>query len=86
MSGSSNANAYQQSLSDLAVVMSIANDPAVSALFENTNARIYQAFLGIDRIISQLCSPILNAAGSPVVATWASAVSFRPLSPLGLTD
>ena len=73
---SNNANAYQQSLADLAVVMSIANDRSVSSLFENTNARIYQAFLGIDELITQSCSPILNAAGSPVQAIWAGAVSL----------
>ena len=72
-----NANAYQQSLADLAVVMSIASRPVVSSLFESTNARIYQAFLGIDELISQSCSPILNAAGSPLPAIWASAVSLR---------
>ena len=70
-----NANAYQQSLANLAVVMSIASNPVISSLFENTNARIYQAFLGIDELISGSCSPILNKAGLPVPAIWASAVS-----------
>ena len=71
-----NGNAAVQALSNLAVVMSIANDAKVSGLFSATNARIYSAFLGIDALITaqQGCSnPIEGSDGKPVQATWANA-------------
>ncbi len=73
--GSQNGNAAVQALSNLAVVMSIANDAKVSGLFSATNARIYSAFLGIDAVITaqEGCSkPIEDSNGKPVEATWAA--------------
>ena len=70
-----NGNAAVQALSNLAVVMSIANDAKVSGLFSATNARIYSAFLGVDALITsqERCSnPIEGSDGKPVEATWAA--------------
>ena len=73
-----NSNAAIQSLSDLAVVMAMANNAAISKLFSNTNARIYQAFQGIDLLISaaQGCSnSVDDQERQPASNTWASAYS-----------
>ncbi|KAK0515879.1 hypothetical protein JMJ35_001913 [Cladonia borealis] len=73
-----NSNAAIQSLSNLAVVMDMANNEAISKLFSNTNARIFQAFQGIDLLISspQGCSGSVDDQGSqPASNTWASAYS-----------
>ena len=67
---------YIQELGNIAVVMSLVNDAKVLSLFSSTNARIYQAFLGIDRVITRaaLCNNSINdAAGTPMSATWGSA-------------
>ena len=73
-----NSNAAIQSLSNLAVVMDMANNAAISKLFSNTNARIYQAFQGIDLLISspQGCGgSVDDQGGQPASNTWASAYS-----------
>lgn len=67
---------YIQQLGYLGVAMSLVNDAKVLSLFSNTNARIYQAFLGIDHVITQAvaCGNSINdAAGIPMSATWGSA-------------
>ena len=78
--GVNSANAavtdYIKELGNLAVAMSFVNDAKVLSLFSNTNARIYQAFLGIDQVISHgvACGKSINdAAGKPMSATWGSA-------------
>lgn len=78
--GVNSANAavtdYIKELGNLAVAMSFVNDAKVLSLFSNTNARIYQAFLGIDQIITHavVCGNSINdAAGNPMSATWGSA-------------
>ena len=56
--------------------MSFVNDAKVFSLFSSTNARIYQAFVGIDHIITHAAAcgnPIKDAAGKPMSATWGSA-------------
>ena len=67
---------YIKELGNLAVVMSFVNDAKVLSLFSNTNARIYQAFLGIDQVITHAVAcgnSIKDAAGKPMSATWGSA-------------
>lgn len=67
---------YIQELGNLGVAMSLVNDAKVLSLFSNTNARIYQAFLGIDDVITHAaaCGNSINdAAGIPMSATWGSA-------------
>ena len=67
---------YMKELGNLAVAMSFVNDAKVLSLFSNTNARIYQAFLGIDQVITHAaaCGHSINdAAGKPMSATWGSA-------------
>ena len=67
---------YVKELGNLAVAMSFVNDAKVLSLFSNTNARIYQAFLGIDQVITHAvaCGNSINdAAGKPMSATWGSA-------------
>ena len=69
-----NVTNYVKELGNLAVVISLVNDAKVFSLFSNTNARIYQAFLGIDHVITNAAtcrSPINDAAGTPM-----SAVSY----------
>lgn len=67
---------YIQELGNLGVAISLVNDAKVLSLFSNTNARIYQAFLGIDHVITHAvaCGNSINdAAGMPMSATWGSA-------------
>ena len=67
---------YIKELGNLAIAMSFVNDAKVFSLFSNTNARIYQAFLGIDQVITHAaaCGNSINdAAGKPMSATWGSA-------------
>ena len=78
--GVNSANAavtgYIKELANLAVAMSFVNDAKVLSLFSNTNARIYQAFLGIDQVITHAvaCGNSINdVAGKPMSATWGSA-------------
>ena len=78
--GANSANAavtdYIKELGNLAVAMSFVNDAKVLSLFSNTNARIYQAFLGIDQVVTHAvaCGNSINdAAGIPMSATWGSA-------------
>ena len=66
---------YIQKLGDLAVAMSVVNYPKVLSLFSSTNARIYQAFLGIDHVITRAAAcgnPINHADGTSMSATWGS--------------
>ena len=54
--------------------MDMANNEAISKLFSNTNARIYQTFQGIDLLISspQGCSgSVDDQGGQPASDTWA---------------
>ncbi len=66
-------------LGNIAIVMSIVQDPKVKKLFENTNTRIYQAFQGIDALLKKRArcgDPItLAGGGGPMSATWAPAYS-----------
>ena len=67
---------YIKELANLAVAMSFVNDAKVLSLFSNTNARIYQSFLGIDQIITRAvaCGNSINdVAGKSMSATWGSA-------------
>ena len=67
---------YVKELGNLAVAMSFVNDAKVFSLFSNTNARIYQAFVGIDQDITDAvaCGDSINdAAGNPMSATWGGA-------------
>ena len=68
--------------------MSMANHPKIFSLFQNTNARIYQAFQGIDALLSGCNHGYLNAQGHAMLPTWASDVSplgpqkkYKPYSP-----
>lgn len=70
-----NVLAAKQGLANLAVVMSMANNAKVSSLFAATNARIYQAFQGIDNIINTDCGNLKDHDNKPFSATWASAYS-----------
>ncbi|MCJ1276831.1 hypothetical protein MMC21_004638 [Puttea exsequens] len=73
---SKNADAYQQQLSNLAVVLSMVRHPSTIVLFTNTNTRIYEAFGSIDQIISAQAhcnNSFTNQAGNPMSATWAGA-------------
>ena len=64
-------------LGNIAIVMSMLQDPKVKKLFENTNTRIYQAFQGIDALLKKKAGcgqPITSAVGGqPMSATWAPA-------------
>ena len=66
-------------LGNMAVVMSMVQDPKVKKLFEDTNTRIYQAFQGIDALLRKKAGcgqPITSAlGGAPMSATWAPAYS-----------
>lgn len=73
---SNNIRAYIQSLFNMALIMSIENDNKVKELFQSTNNRIYNAFRGIDTLITQKenCGdPIKDAANNPMAATWGEA-------------
>lgn len=74
-----NPNAILSLLGNIAVVMSMVQDPKVKKLFEDTNTRIYQAFHGIDALLRKKAScnqPITSAGGGgPLSATWAPAYS-----------
>lgn len=74
-----NPNAILSLLGNIAVVMSMVQDPKVKNLFEATNTRIYQAFQGIDALLKRKAScnqPITSAGGgAPLSATWAPAYS-----------
>ena len=73
---SNNIRAYMQSLFNMALIMSIENDDKVKGLFQSTNNRIYNAFRGIDNLITQQenCGdPIKDAADKPMSATWGEA-------------
>ena len=73
---SNNIRAYMQSLFNIALIMSIENDDKVKGLFQSTNNRIYNAFRGIDSLITQKenCGdPIKDAANKPMSATWGEA-------------
>ena len=65
----------RQKLANFAVIMDMANNARISSLFSGTNARIYQAFLGIDNIISNNCGTLKSSNGQPFAPTWASAYS-----------
>ena len=76
--GSANSNACVQSLSNLAIVMAMANDDKVKALFSASNGRIYAAFKGIDALITAqegCANPLKGGNGQPMKATWADAYS-----------
>ena len=70
-----NANGAKQAIANLAVIMSMANNLKISGLFSATNARIYQAFQGIDNIITTSCGTMKDHNNRPFSATWASAYS-----------
>ena len=73
---SKNIRAYIQSLFNVALIMSIENDDKVKGLFQSTNNRIYNAFRGIDNLITQnenCGDPIKDAADKPMSATWGEA-------------
>lgn len=68
----------KQALVDLTVIMEMLNDPDVQNLFENTNSRIYQAFRGIDNLISychNLCCYFMDHNQVPMQPTWALSYS-----------
>ena len=75
--GSANSNACVQSLSNLAVIMAIANDEKVKELFSATNGRIYAAFRGIDTLINAQadCGNPIKGEDGDLKATWADAYS-----------
>ncbi|KAI9808891.1 MAG: hypothetical protein M1827_007166 [Pycnora praestabilis] len=67
-------------LARIGLVMGMCRDTKLKALFARTNLRIFEAFLGIDAVISsasQCGNPITSASKSGVAAspTWASAYS-----------
>ena len=59
------------SIQDIAIVFSLFRDPDIAQLFQNTNSRIYDAFLGVDQIIESLCLS-RTSNGAPLLATWAA--------------
>ena len=65
----------RQKLANFAVIMNMANNPKISSLFSATNARIYQAFQGIDALINNNCGTLKDSNNQPFAATWASAYS-----------
>jgi len=65
----------RQKLASFAVIMDMANNPKISSLFSATNARIYQAFQGIDNLTNNNCGTLKNSNNQPFAATWASAYS-----------
>ena len=70
-----NSNACIQTLSNLALIFGMANDGRISALFSQTNARLYSTFLGIDNLIKgdSGCGPLKGSNGDELKATWADA-------------
>ncbi|KAL8832079.1 MAG: hypothetical protein Q9191_000501 [Dirinaria sp. TL-2023a] len=72
-----NSNACIQSLSNIAVIMAIANNEKVKELFSASNGRIYAAFKGIDNIIDgqAACGNPIKGANGDLKATWADAYS-----------
>ena len=75
--GCAGSNACIQSLSNLAVVMAIANNDKVKELFSASNGRIYAAFKGIDNLINaqEACGNPIKGANGDLKATWADAYS-----------
>ncbi|KAL8788413.1 MAG: hypothetical protein Q9195_007292 [Heterodermia aff. obscurata] len=75
--GCANSNACVQSLSNLAVIMAIANNDKVKELFSASNGRIYAAFKGIDNLITAqaACNNPIKGAEGDLKATWADAYS-----------
>ena len=65
----------RQKLANFAVIMDMANNPKISSLFSATNARIYQAFQGIDNLTNNNYGTLKNSNNQPFAATWASAYS-----------
>ena len=74
-----NPNAMLSLLGNIAVVMSMVQHPKIKKMFEDTNPRIYQAFQGIDALLTNQANcnqPITSAGGGgPLSATWAPAYS-----------
>jgi len=72
---SANGHAAVQCLSNLAVVMDIANNAKVASLFSATNGRIHSAFKGVDALITaqEGCGNALKDSNDkPIEATWAA--------------
>ncbi|KAH9207210.1 hypothetical protein DL95DRAFT_468865 [Leptodontidium sp. 2 PMI_412] len=61
-------------LQDIFIAFSMCNDPDVAQLFRNTNTRMFEAFQGIDEVITNGCFT-RQANGAPISATFASAYS-----------
>ena len=55
-------------LQDAIMTFSISNDPVVTPMFDVTNNRIYQAFLGVDGLITK--NKLTHKDGTAIEANW----------------
>lgn len=70
------ANSFQNqvgALQDACMAFAILSQPEVKALYDLTNNRVYQAFLGVDALITN--NALKDSGGAPLQANWAS--SFK---------
>lgn len=70
------ANSFQNqvgALQDACMAFAILSQPEVKALYDLTNNRMYQAFLGVDALITN--NALKDSSGAPLQADWGS--SFK---------
>lgn len=70
------SNSFQNqvgALQDACMAFAILSQPEVKALYDLTNNRMYQAFLGVDALITN--NALKDSSGSPLQADWGS--SFK---------
>lgn len=73
---SNRANTFQNqvgALQDACMAFAILSQPEVKALYDLTNNRMYQAFLGVDALITT--NALKDTSGTPLQANWGS--SFK---------
>lgn len=73
---SNRANTFQNqvgALQDACMAFAILSQPEVKVLYDLTNNRIYQAFLGVDALITN--NALKDTSGAPLQANWGS--SFK---------
>ena len=70
------ANSFQNqvgALQDACMAFAVLSQPEVKALYDVTNNRMYQAFLGVDALITN--NALKDSSGAPLQANWGS--SFK---------
>lgn len=70
------ANTFQNqigALQDACMAFAVLSQPEVKALYDLTNNRMYQAFLGVDALITN--NALKDSSGAPLQANWGS--SFK---------